>query len=113
MVLTVPMPSMANNTVAKNSGMCPRGAINGREEMLGNGDGPVAMWCAAISDVVASAFPVEKRLAPVMTNDIVQPRPTSINPVATAEKGTSNLRVRIIPKGTSGMASPRIHVRME
>lgn len=100
-VLTVPMPSMANKTVAKNSGMWPTGAIHGRDPISGSGS------------AVAQAPSPANRLTPVTTHDMVHPSPTSMKAVAMAENGTNSRSVRMIPSGTSGMASPRIHARTE
>lgn len=99
MVLTVPMPSMANRTVAKNRGMWPTGAIHGREVISGSG-------MAVASDPLPA-----NRLAPVTTHDIVHPKPISINAVAMAENGTNSRSVRIMPSGTSGTARPMIQAR--
>lgn len=92
---------MANSTVAKNSGMWPTGAIHGRDEMSGRGA------------AAASALSPANRLAPVTTQDMVQPRPMSMNAVAMAENGTSRRSERIMPSGTSGKARPRIQARTE
>lgn len=93
------MPSMAKRTVAKNSGMWPTGAIHGRDPMSGNG-----VAAARVS------WPVNK-LAPVITHDIVHPKPTSMKAVAMAENGTRRRSVRTMPSGTSGNASARIQAR--
>lgn len=99
MVLTVPMPSMAKSTVAKNSGMLPTGAIQGRDPISGNG-----------TAVAIDASPAN-RLAPVTTQDMVQPRPTNMKAVAIAENGTKSRSDRMIPNGTNGMARARIQAR--
>lgn len=100
-MLTVPMPSMANMTVVKNSGMCVIGAIHGRDVMSGNGT------------AVATISLLANRLAPVTTQDMVNPKPTRMNVVAMAENGTKSRSERMIPSGRSGKARPRIHVRIE
>lgn len=92
---------MANITVLKNSGMCVIGAIHGRDPISGRGT------AAAAISLVAN------RLPPVTTHDMVHPKPTSMNVVATAENGTNNRSERMMPSGRSGMARPRIHVRIE
>lgn len=97
-LLTVPIPSMANRTVAKNSGMWPTDAIHGRDPISGRGTDV---------DVPSPA----NGLAPVTTHDMVQPNPTSMNAVAMAEKGTKRRSVRMMPSGTRGMARPRIQAR--
>lgn len=98
-ILTVPMPSMANRTVAKNSGMWPTGAIHGRDPMSGNG--------------IAAVPSSMKGLAPTTTHAMVQPNPTSMNEVAAAENGTSSRSERMMPSGSNGNARPNIQARME
>lgn len=93
------MPSMANNTVAKNSGMWSMDAIHGRDPMAGKG--------------TAGVLPSAKGLAPITTHAMVQPKPTRMNVVAAAENGTSSRSERIMPSGKNGNAKPIIQVRME
>lgn len=91
---------MAKRTVAKNRGMCPMGAIHGRDPIAGNGTP------ATVVSLLA------KGLSPVITDIMVQPKPTSMNVVATAENGTNSLSVRMMPSGRSGKARLRIQSRM-
>lgn len=101
MLLTVPIPSMANTTVAKNNGMRATGAIQGRDSISGNGID------AAIVALSANG------LTPVTTHVIVHPKPTSMKVVPRADSGTNTLSVRIIPSGMSGMTRAKIQIRME
>lgn len=87
---------MAKRTVAKNRGMCPKGAIHGRDPIAGNGTTAVAFSL------------LENGLSPVTTDSMVQLRPTSMNVVATAENGTNSRSVRMMPSGRSGKARLRI-----
>lgn len=100
-ILTMPIPSMAKTTVVKNMGMCDKGAIHGRDPMSDNGT------------VAALASGPANGLTPVITHIMVHPRPTSIQVVAMAEKGTKSRRVRRIPSGKSGNARTRIQMRMD
>lgn len=95
------MPSIANKTVAKNNGIWQMGAIQGRDEMSGMGT------------VVTIVLLPANGLAPMITQDMVQPKPTSMNAVAMAENGTNTRRVRIIPNGINGKARPIIQARTE
>lgn len=99
--LTVPMPSMANTTVAKNSGMRATGAIQGRDPISGNGTDSAIVALSA------------NGLTPVTTHVMVHPKPTSMNVVPRADSGTNTLSVRMIPSGISGTARDKIQTRME
>lgn len=92
---------MAKTPVAKNSGICAMGAIQGRDPTSGNGTD------AAIVSLSTNG------LIPVTTQVKVHPKPTSMNVVAIADNGTNTLSVRITPSGRSGRARPKIQVRME
>lgn len=100
-ILTMPIPSMAKTTVVKNRGMCDTGAIHGSDPMSDNGT------------VAALASGVANGLTPIITHIMVHPRPTSIQVVAMAEKGTKSRSVRMIPSGKSGNARQRIQIRMD
>lgn len=84
-VLTVPMPSMAKSTVEKKSGSCARLLNWLRSEMLGKS---------------------------VRVYHSVMASPNMMKTVAIAENGTRYLRVRMMPRGTSGMANSRMQSRM-
>lgn len=91
------MPSMANRTVVKNSGIFVIGAIHGTDPMSGSG---------------INSLP-DSGLTPITTHIIVHPKPTSINVVAMAVNGTISRSERIQPSGRSGNARPKIQARSE
>lgn len=93
--LTVPMPSMAKRTVAKNSGRRATGAIHGRDRMSGSG---------------TSTFP-SSGLMPVISHVNVQTKPKNIKVMAMAENGINSRNVRTMPSGTSGTARPNTQTR--
>lgn len=61
----------------------------------------------------STASLLENGLTPITTQAMEQPKPTSMNVVATAEKGTNTLSERTMPRGRIGKARLKIQVRIE
>lgn len=95
------MPSIAKTTVEKNSGMCAMVPTHGRDAISGSGT------------AASTASLLENGLTPSTTHVMEQPKPTSMNVVATAEKGTKTRSERMMPRGRIGKARHKIQVRME